>query len=191
MSEFLRDMLLRSVIAAFVAAIIGGGVVWIAFDQSLRGLETAVTVTNDRVSGIDAQLVKIDGSIDRSFDRMQDSLLNLDAKLDANGAQLSEISQTGLSVWAENREQDVDLLASLELLKSVMNSDVFAGLDEDTRTEFTNTYLTICNRTAARFNAAVSRIILTGSKGRQLVSSDDELKCMTVTMRTLNSKQEK
>lgn len=190
MSEFLRDMLLRSVIAAFVAAIVGGGVVWIAFDQSLRGLETAVTVTNDRVSGVDAQLLKIDGSIDRSFDRIQNSLLILDAKLDANGAQLSEISQTGLTVWAENRDQDADLLSSLELLKSVMNTDVFAGLDEDTRAEFTNTYLTICNRTAARFNAAVSRIILTGSQGRQLISNDDELKCRTVTMRTRNTEQE-
>ncbi len=71
-----------------------------------------------------------------------------------------------------------------------MNTDVFAGLDEDTRAEFTNTYLTICNRTAARFNAAVSRIILTGSQGRQLISNDDELKCRTVTMRTRNTEQE-
>lgn len=46
----MRDLLIRISVSALVGATISGGILYFAFDQSLRGIETAVESTNERIS---------------------------------------------------------------------------------------------------------------------------------------------
>jgi len=60
MSAFVRDVAIRATVAALVGAAVSGGIIYFAFDQSLRGVEAAISVTNDRLGSVDSRLAGID-----------------------------------------------------------------------------------------------------------------------------------
>ncbi len=59
-AAFVRDVAVRAAVAALVGAVVSGGVIYFAFDQALRGVETAISVTNERLGTIDTRLAGID-----------------------------------------------------------------------------------------------------------------------------------
>lgn len=50
MTDGLKDLFIRAFAAALVSAVIAGGLIYFAFDQSLRGLETALITNTDVLS---------------------------------------------------------------------------------------------------------------------------------------------
>ena len=45
----MKDLLIRTLASVVVGAIVSAGILYFAFDQALRGLETAVNTTNQRI----------------------------------------------------------------------------------------------------------------------------------------------
>jgi hypothetical protein len=79
---FFRDLMLRALVASVAGAIVSGGIVYFAFDQALRGVETAIGVTNERLGSIDRRPERMDGRLDgisetlaeRRIERIEDTV---------------------------------------------------------------------------------------------------------------------
>lgn len=75
----MKDLLIRILVSAVVGAITSAGILYFAFDQSMRGLESAIESTNERISDNSEWLrtIKIDiNSVETKLDVIGDKISN-------------------------------------------------------------------------------------------------------------------
>lgn len=90
----MKDFIIRVLVGAVSAALVSGGILYFAFDQALRGVETAIGATNERISD-NGELVRDVGKNITSFENnLEDKLDNLAANISkANGRTLSNVNR--------------------------------------------------------------------------------------------------
>jgi predicted PurR-regulated permease PerM len=93
----MKELFTRIIVGAIVSAIVSAGVLYFAFDQSLRGVEKAVDVLDTSISENGAWIRENRNAIDESRNAIDNVGDNLAEKLDLLSQQISQNQNQSLS----------------------------------------------------------------------------------------------
>lgn len=126
----MKDFLLRILIGSLVGAVVSGGILYFAFDQSLRGMETAVETTNERISD-NGDLIRDVGA---DIQKLEITITNkLDVLASNSRADQSYVLENIHTIALQQYDHQASLIETIRAVHATLAAVPLNGYDDTER----------------------------------------------------------